>query len=386
MITVVGLGSSDVDHMTVGVYRKLLQSDYVYLRTKDHPAVELLREENIPFQSFDNYYIESETFEETYEKIVKELLKRGKDEDVIYAVPGSPLLYETTTELLLNNDEDVNVEIIGGQSFIDLCIEAVNIPVNEGFQILDASTLAEKDLNHHQHTLITQVYDQFSVSDAKLTLLEHYDPSTVVTLIIGAGSESEILITKPLEEIDYDVPNSNLMTMFIPKVESTDLDNRSVYYMREIYQVLVGENGCPWDKVQTHESLERFLIEESYEVIEAIEKEDDDLLVEELGDILLQVGLHAAIAERDGYFNFHDILESLNRKIVHRHPHVFGDAVVNNSDDLKEVWNAQKKKEGKTERIKYEKEYATKVLEWMKETIHNEKSLSEILEDTNETR
>src|SRR5699024_3320239 len=96
MITVVGLGSSDVDHMTVGAYRKLLKSDYVYLRTKDHPAVELLREENIPFQSFDDYYIESETFEETYEKIVNELLKRGKNQDIIYAVPGSPLLYETT--------------------------------------------------------------------------------------------------------------------------------------------------------------------------------------------------------------------------------------------------------------------------------------------------
>src|SRR5699024_11374919 len=93
----------------------------------------------------------SETFEETYEKIVNELLKRGKNQDIIYAVPGSPLLYETTTELLLNNDEGVSVEIIGGQSFIDVCIEAVNIPVNEGFQIVDASTLTEKDLNHHQH-------------------------------------------------------------------------------------------------------------------------------------------------------------------------------------------------------------------------------------------
>src|SRR5699024_7584883 len=112
------------------------------------------------------------------------------------------------------------------------------------------------------------------------------------------------------------------------------------------------ERMAPWDKVQTHESLERFLIEESYEVIEAIEKEDDDLLVEELGDILLQVGLHAAIAERDGYFNFHDILESLNRNIVHRHTHVCGDAIVNNSDDLKEVWNPQNKKEGKTDRVK----------------------------------
>src|SRR5699024_12581562 len=101
-------------------------------------------------------------------------------------------------------------------------------------QILYTSTLTDKDLNYHLHTLITQVYDQFSVSDTKLTLLEYYNLSTEVTLIVAAGSESQILITKPLEEIDYDVPNSNLMTMFIPKVESTDLDNRSVYYMREI--------------------------------------------------------------------------------------------------------------------------------------------------------
>src|SRR5699024_7403585 len=255
----------------------------------------LLREENIPFQSCYDYYIESETFEETYEKIVNELLKRGKNQDIIYAVPGSPLLYETTTELLLNNDAGVSVELIGGASFVAVCIEGVNIPVNGGCRIVDASTPPHKALHHQENTLITQVYDQFSVSDAKLTLLDYYNPSTEVTLIVAAGSERETLITRPLEEIDYDVPNSNLMTMFVPKVESTDLDNRSVYYMREIYQVLVGENGCPWDKVQTHKSLERFLIEESYEVIEAIEKEDDDLLVEELGDILLQVGLHAAI-------------------------------------------------------------------------------------------
>ncbi|WOS95584.1 MazG nucleotide pyrophosphohydrolase domain-containing protein [Nosocomiicoccus massiliensis] len=386
MITIVGLGSSDVDHMTVGVYNRLKTSDFVYLRTNDHPAVELLHTENISYKSFDNYYVESETFEETYEKIVDTLLSKGKDTDIIYAVPGSPLLYETTTELLLNNDAGVEVDVIGGQSFIDVCIEAVNIRVNEGFQILDGSTLTERDLNHRQHTLITQVYDQFSVSDVKLTLLDYYEPETPVTLIVAAGSREEKLITKPLEEIDYDVPNSNLMTMFIEKIDSETLDNRSIYHMREIYQVLVGENGCPWDKVQTHQSLERFLLEESYEVIEAIEKEDDNLLVEELGDILLQVGLHAAIAERDGYFNFHDILESLNRKIVHRHPHVFGDVEVNNQSELTEVWNAQKKKEGKTERIKYEKEYATTVLEWMKETIHSGKSLDEILEEQHETR
>lgn len=117
--------------------------------------------------------------------------------------------------------------------------------------------------------------------------------------------------------------------------------------MNDLFNTLVSEDGCPWDKVQTHESLERFLIEETYEVIEAIETEDDELLIEELGDILLQVGLHAPIANKDGYFDFYDILSRLNEKLVHRHPHVFGDIEEEETSDVNKIWNAQKEKKAK---------------------------------------
>lgn len=382
-ITVLGLGSSDVDQMSLRIYRAIKNAAHLYLRTNDHPAVQMLDEEGISYETFDHIYEENDTFTDTYQTIVDLLIEAAQDKDITYAVPGSPLLYETTTELLLRHAEendDFEVEILGGQSFIDVCIEAVKIPVNDGFQILDGSNLSIADFNHHQHTLITQVYDLFSVSNVKLELLEFYPHDTIVYLIDKAGSKDETIIKAELSEIDHNVPTSNLMTLYVPKVESKTLDNRSIHYMNDLFNTLVSEDGCPWDKVQTHESLERFLIEETYEVIEAIETEDDELLIEELGDILLQVGLHAAIANKDGYFDFYDILSRLNEKLVHRHPHVFGDIEEEETSDVNKIWNAQKEKEGKTERVKYEKEYADKILAWMKETIHEERTLSEILE------
>lgn len=382
-ITILGLGSSDVDQMSLRIYRALKNAAHLYLRTSDHPAVQMLDDEGISYETFDHVYEENDTFTDTYQTIVDLLIEAAQDKDITYAVPGSPLLYETTTELLLHHAEendDFEVEVLGGQSFIDVCIEAVKIPVNDGFQILDGSNLSAADFNHHQHTLITQVYDLFSVSNVKLELLEFYPHDTIVYLIDKAGSKDETLIKAELSEIDHNVPTSNLMTMYVPKVESKALDNRSIHYMNDLFNTLVSEDGCPWDKVQTHESLERFLIEETYEVIEAIETEDDELLIEELGDILLQVGLHAAIAHKDGYFDFYDILSRLNEKLVHRHPHVFGDIEAEETSDVNKIWNAQKEKEGKTERVKHEKEYADKILAWMKETIHEKRSLSEILE------
>ncbi|WP_428417873.1 MazG nucleotide pyrophosphohydrolase domain-containing protein [Phocicoccus schoeneichii] len=382
-VTILGLGSSDVDQMSLRIYRALKNAAHLYLRTSDHPAVQMLDDEGISYETFDHVYEENDTFTDTYQTIVDLLIEAAQDKDITYAVPGSPLLYETTTELLLHHAEendDFEVEVLGGQSFIDVCIEAVKIPVNDGFQILDGSNLSAADFNHHQHTLITQVYDLFSVSNVKLELLEFYPHDTIVYLIDKAGSKDATLIKAELSEIDHNVPTSNLMTMYVPKVESKALDNRSIHYMNDLFNTLVSEDGCPWDKVQTHESLERFLIEETYEVIEAIETEDDELLIEELGDILLQVGLHAAIAHKDGYFDFYDILSRLNEKLVHRHPHVFGDIEAEETSDVNKIWNAQKEKEGKTERVKYEKEYADKILAWMKETIHEKRSLSEILE------
>ncbi|HBV23677.1 MAG TPA: hypothetical protein DEB42_07845 [Jeotgalicoccus sp.] len=389
-VRIIGLGTSDTDKMPLGVYKELKNAKKVFVRTMDHPAVAMLQDEGVEITSFDSYYEREDTFQDTYEEITAALLTAARAEDILYAVPGHPMVYETTTERLLEAADrgEVNVEIAGGQSFIDDVITALKIPVNENFQLLDGTALDIRDLDYRKHTLITQVYDQLSVSEVKVTLLEYYNYDAPVYLVDKAGSSDEEIITSTIAEIDFHVPDSNLLCMFVPKVSGEMYDNKTIGHMINVFDTLVSEDGCPWDNTQTHESLERYLLEESYEVIEAIEKQDDDGLVEELGDILLQVALHAAIGKKEGYFDFYDVLSSLNKKVVHRHPHVFGDATVNDMDDLNEVWAKAKAAEGKKPKVKHEKEYAASVLKWMKETIHHEKPLHEIIteDDIHETR
>lgn len=110
---------------------------------------------------------------------------------------------------------------------------------------------------------------------------------------------------------------------------------------------LLGEGGCPWDREQTHESLIRYLIEESYEVIEAINQQNMDELTTELGDLLLQIVFHAALAEREGAFNFADVARTVSKKMIDRHPHVFGSMDLKTADDVLNKWEGFKKKEGK---------------------------------------
>ncbi|TVT26935.1 hypothetical protein FO441_10520 [Salinicoccus cyprini] len=382
-IEVIGLGSSDLDQMPLGVWRRLEQADRIHLRTEDHPAVSALKEKGAELVNLDHIYEQNETFEGTYQAIVDSLLAAAEHEDVVYAVPGHPLFYETTTELLLEQEKQggLEVSVSGGQSFIDAVISAVKVPVNEGFQVLDGMTFKTRDLDHHQHTLITQVYDQYSLGEVKLSLLEYYPAETQVKIVDAAGSTHEQVISRPLHEIDHLDIQSNLLCLYIPKIEDARLSQRDIHHMTEVFDTLVGENGCPWDKVQTHESLERYLLEETYEVIEAIERQDDEGIVEELGDILLQVALHSAIGKKDGYFDFFDVLDSVTAKVIRRHPHVFGDASVETLDDLDRVWSEAKVKEGKKEKIKYEKAYGSIVLEWMKETIHEGKPLEDILKE-----
>jgi tetrapyrrole methylase family protein/MazG family protein len=110
---------------------------------------------------------------------------------------------------------------------------------------------------------------------------------------------------------------------------------------------LLGEGGCPWDREQTHESLVRYLIEETYEVIDAINQGSMDELATELGDLLLQIVFHAALAERAGHFNFADVARRVSGKMVDRHPHVFGSMQLETADDVLDKWEGFKKKEGK---------------------------------------
>lgn len=115
--------------------------------------------------------------------------------------------------------------------------------------------------------------------------------------------------------------------------------------LMEIIRILRSEDGCPWDREQTHESLKACLVEECYEVVEAINNKDKENLCEELGDILLQVALHSVIGEESRDFSINNVIDGISKKMIHRHPHVFGDVVVDNSKEVLKNWEEIKKEE-----------------------------------------
>lgn len=345
-ITIIGLGAGEADQMSFGVYKQLRQAEYVYLRTKEHPAVSMFEEEDIPFQSFDHIYETHDQFGEVYAQIVEELLAAG-EKAFIYAVPGHPLVAEETVQRLIEEEKKgtVQLHIQGGQSFLDPAFSALRIDPNDGFQLLDATSLVPEQLMVTQHVIISQVYDQMSASNTKLTLMEKYPDDYMVTLVTAAGTSLEQLETFPLFELDRRASLSNLTALYVPPVKEEALLYREFGKLKEIIGTLREPGGCPWDQKQTHDSLKRYLIEEAYEVIDAVDEKDDEHLQEELGDVLLQVMLHARIAEEEGFFSIEDIIGTLNEKMVRRHPHVFGDIEAETSEEVNRNWEEIKKAE-----------------------------------------
>ncbi|KGR77564.1 bifunctional methyltransferase/pyrophosphohydrolase YabN [Ureibacillus sinduriensis] len=346
-LTVIGLGAAELSQLQMGVYKELKSAKKIYVRTMDHPVISELQEEGIVFESFDAVYEKHGTFQPVYEEITAQLIAAVQLEPVMYAVPGHPLVAEQTIQLLIEAEKEgeIDLSIEGGQSFLDPIFGALKIDPIEGFQLLDGTSFSIHDVNMRGHVLIAQVYDAFSASEVKLSLMEKYRDDYPVTVVTAAGSTLERLTTVPLFELDQSVDINNLTTIYVPPVES-DMDAlRDWTTFRRIIATLRGPNGCPWDQKQTHESLKKYLLEEAHEFLAAIDAEDDFGMVEELGDVLLQIFLHAQIGEDNGYFNLEEVLASVSEKMIRRHPHVFGDVSVQDADEVVENWDAIKQQE-----------------------------------------
>ena len=344
-IHVIGLGAGTIDQLPLGIYRYLTkQNNRVFLRTKEHPVVEALEEEGVFFQSFDEVYEEEEQFDTVYEKISDRLMELAQAEDIIYAVPGHPMVAEMTVQRLLERQNDqVVVQVHGGQSFLDAILNTLQIDPIDGFQLLDGTSMDRSVIQYENHLLIAQVYDRLVASDIKLTLMEDLPEDYPVTIVEAAGSSEEKMTDVPLVELDRTEQFNNLTTVYVPP-QSREKLTHTFSKLREVIATLRGPNGCPWDRKQTHESLRPYLIEEAYEVIDAIEEQDDAHIAEELGDVLLQVMLHSQIGEDRGYFTVDDVIRSITEKMIERHPHVFGDVEVESAEEVKANWEVIKNK------------------------------------------
>ncbi len=349
-ITIVGLGSGDENQLTLGVLRTLKAAKKVYVRTERHPVISYLRDEGVQCESFDDLYESHESFDRTYEAIVEVLFHEAANSPspIVYGVPGHPMVAESTVSQLIagSREKGITVDVIGGESFLDQTFIRLGFDPIEGFALLDATELKSEWIRPQIHTIIAQVFDPFTASDVKLALMDIYpdDYPIVVAHALGVPGE-EYIETVPLYEIDRIERYGNLSIIYIPRADEPSLRNRTFERLHEIVKILRSPEGCPWDREQTHSSIRKNLIEEMYEVLETIDDDNPVAMCEELGDVLLQVMLHAQMEEEEGAFTVWDIIAGLNEKLIRRHPHVFGDRSANNADEALEAWQDMKKVE-----------------------------------------
>ncbi|MDZ5713797.1 nucleoside triphosphate pyrophosphohydrolase [Jeotgalibacillus haloalkalitolerans] len=346
-ITVIGLGAGDLNQLPLGVYKKLTAATKLYVRTAEHPVLEELSAEGVTYESFDHIYEAHDRFEEVYADITEKLVQLAETEPVLYAVPGHPLVAEQTVQNLLSLEKEgkITLTIEGGQSFLDPLFTAAGFDPVDGFQLLDGTALESESVKPDQHVIIGQVYDSMTASDVKLELMNKYPDEHLVKVITAAGSAAEEIREVKLYELDHGMALSNLTSVYVPPLEKEEDFYGEFSKLKEIIKILRSPVGCPWDREQTHESLKRYLIEETYEFLEAVDRGDIDEMIDELGDVLLQVMLHAQIGEDDGYFDIRDVIQGVSAKMVRRHPHVFADAEAETAEDVTDAWQEIKNEE-----------------------------------------
>jgi tetrapyrrole methylase family protein / MazG family protein len=339
-VVVVGLGTAGPELLTRAASEAIARIPERYVRTTRHPAAAAVPGAH----SFDEVYERAAAIDEVYAEIADALAEAARESgEVLYAVPGSPLVAERTVELLLADDR-VAVEVVAGLSFLDLAWTRLGVdPVAAGVRVVDGRRFAVEAAGERGPLLIGQCDAKDVLSDIKLAAGENHPEDVVVLQRLGLPEESVRVIR--WEDLDREVDADHLTTLYLPV--GAPAVAAEVARFAELVRTL--RERCPWDREQTHRSLTRHLLEETYEVLEAIENLNEpggvEHLEEELGDLLFQVVFHATLAAEEGSFTLADVAVGIHDKLVRRHPHVFGTVEAETSGQVMRNWEQIKREE-----------------------------------------
>ena len=342
-ITIVGLGPGNPAHLTREAWEALTTAHEIYLRTARHPTLAGFPT-TLTCHSFDEVYETTADFAQVYEIIAERVLELGtRPEGVVYGVPGHPCVAEASVSLIRARarERGVEVRLISGLSFVEPALEALGVDVLPTLQIADALDLvARRHPSFHPDApaLVAQLYSSAIAGDVKLTLMNQYPDDHAVALIHAVGTADERVERLPLFGIDRSPHLAHLTSLYIPplpRASAFESFQNTIAHLR-------APDGCPWDREQTHQTLRSNLLEETYEVLAALDADDADAMREEFGDLLLQIVLHAQIALEYGEFSMADVIAGIQAKIIRRHPHVFGDVIVKGVGEVLENWEKLK--------------------------------------------
>lgn len=319
--------------------KEITNNDYtkVVLRTEISKAYEMLKSRGVDFETLDYVYDKADDFDKLDTMLASEVIKIVKTSDVIYVVPESAIAGDGSVKAIAQNYD--NVEIIAGDApEYDMLSVLTDADVSNGYTVIPAACLESGMFSSRLPLAITALDNEFLLSDVKLLLTQEYSDEHFV--YIGKGKDFKKM---SLFEIDrFKNPDHNTMIYVPQKTISSRYD---LFELEGVFEKLRSPNGCPWDREQTHVSLKRYLLEECAEVLDAIDKGAMHELVDELGDVLLQVLFHATIASERGDFEMRDVIDNLVRKLIKRHPHVFGDSQADSSEEVLKQWDEIKHEE-----------------------------------------
>ncbi len=343
LVTVVGLGPGGHDHVTVETLDAIARIPHRYLRTARHPSADLVPDA----VTFDDQYETADRFEEVYAAIVEALVvAAGEHGEVLYAVPGSPLVLERSVRTL-RADERVRCDVLPAMSFLDLAWARLDIdPVESAVRLIDGHEFALAAAGTTGAVLITHTHADWVLSDIKLAAEEATGDEEVV-ILQGLGTTIERITRTTWSELDRTVTPDHLTCVYVPQLGVPV----GAGYVRFHQLARTLREQCPWDREQTHASLVPYLVEETFELVDALEALDpddpstDEALIEELGDLLYQIEFHATLAEQAGRFSIADVTQGIHDKLVRRHPHVFGDVTATDTGTVLANWDEIKREE-----------------------------------------
>ncbi|MBW4030676.1 MAG: hypothetical protein HIU57_08435 [Acidobacteria bacterium] len=344
-LRVVGLGPGDARYVTAATTNALRDAAVARLRTRVHPAAA-----DFDVASYDEWYERADSFDELYARIVEDLVRLAQSSptrEAVYAVPGSPVVAERTVELLRERDE---VEVIcePAVSVIDVACAALGVdPMARGLRVLDALDSTEP-FRGPGPLLILQTY----APEVLATVADRLPGATPVDVLYHLGLADQRIVRVSAGDLAGFADADHLTSLYVEGLRTAGAAMDDLVSLTRRLRA-----QCPWDQEQTHESLTPYLVEESYEALDALTAlaamidagAHDDAVVahaeEELGDLLFQVLFHAELGDEEGRFTLATIADAARDKLTGRHPHVFADAVVRDAAEVAQRWEVIKRAE-----------------------------------------
>ena len=331
----------EADMLPLRAARAIREADAVVLQSERAECAKQVREWNRNIVTLDDLFETAEDFDALYAAGAGRI-GQAAGGNVVFCVLGDAGTNGFIRELLR---QGASLTYISCGSAVAAAVTAARseFPVGE-YGVFSARDIGGAVFDTTGALVITGVDNAYSAEGVKCALSEYYAEDTRGMLY--AGGKSALV---KLYDLDRNIELGTGGIFVLPAVPLYEKERYGLYDLVRVMKVLRGENGCPWDREQTHESLRQYILEEAYEVVDAIDADDICALYDELGDVFLQVVFHAEVARQCGEFDIDDVATAVCKKMIRRHPHIFGDGRADTAKEVVTNWEAIKREEKNNE-------------------------------------